>query len=173
MLEKEWREAGGHTPEEGKQKYGTFNLKMFELLVHHQARSEKIDLSKTRLTEQFFKDLVSRHGSVSGGSRVAPYTSHTYPMKMWRQTFCIAECVPGKRKTYGIHLYEPPQDEKTLCRRCTVPTENDHINDFIMQKLLENCSTAADADEGRVQNSIHRICLLGRYRRTGLAKKNF
>ena len=44
-FEKEWRNIGGHTPEAGKQKYGTFNWKVFELLVHHHAKLEKIDLS--------------------------------------------------------------------------------------------------------------------------------
>ena len=145
-LEEEWRAVGGHTPEEGKQKYGTFNLKVFELLVHHQAKVEKIDLSKTRLTEQFFKNLVSTHGSVPGGSRVAPYTSHFYLKKVWRKNYCTVECPPGKRKVYGTHLYEPPQEEMTPCRRCTVPTEIDQMNDHIMQKLTEKCSSTGQGD---------------------------
>ena len=138
----EWRGVGGHTPKEGKPKYGTFNMKVFDLLVHHHAKVQKIDLSKTKLQEAFFKDFVKTHGSVSGGSRLAPYTSHSYLMKMWRQHFCNVEFAPGGRKIFGTHHCQPPQEENIACRRCTGPSENDEMNNFILQKLSEKCETA-------------------------------
>ena len=117
-VESKWREIGGGTPE-GDTRPGKKDLKVLEFLVHQLAKEEGKDLTKEQLKEDFFLRLVQMHGNVSGGStRMVAFKSSTYPLRLWRDFFCVKEKTKSGKNRTGPHLFEYPQDKETPCRLC-------------------------------------------------------
>ena len=141
-IESEWREIGGVTPEEGD-KRGKKDLKVLEFLVHQLAVEEGIDLSKEQLRENFFMRLVNKYGNVSGSTRMAGFKTSAYPLRLWRENFCVKEKTKFGKVRAGPHLFQYPQESETPCRLCNQQTE-EHMGGPDQAQLLSANSTTQD-----------------------------
>lgn len=147
-LEESWRKAGGHTPEESEKKtagYGTFNEDLLALLVHKLAKSKKIDLSKEPLKPAFFKDLVRLYGDVpnSNSSKLAPYTSHQYIQRKWRELFCIKKVSKKGSLQADVHKYDWPQERAIPCKLCSDDLQEQDTRDQLLQTLSDQLNKQA------------------------------
>jgi hypothetical protein len=141
-LEERWRKAGGHTPDESVKKttgYGTFNKDLLNLLVHKLAKSKKIDLSKEPLKPAFFKDLVRLYGNVpnSNSSKLAPYTSHLYIQRKWRELFCTKKISKNGSSQADVHKYDWPQETAIPCQLCSDELQVQDPRDQLLQTLSD------------------------------------
>ena len=160
-VEDSWRRAGGHTPDEAAQKagYGTFNNHLLSLLVHKLAKSKQIDLRKEPLKPGFFKDLVNTYGDLpnTNSLHLAPYKSHQYVMRKWRDNFCTKKLMPNTGTSQAdVHLFED-QSSNIPCRLCTDhPQQREDPRDHLLQKLTDQVNdavkTSAATGESKPKN---------------------
>ena len=142
-LEESVRAVGGRTPDGTMgNTYGSFNKALLTLLVHNLARSKGIDLRKEPLKPSFFKDLVSGFGDVSGSCKLAPYKSHEYIMRKWRQLFCTKKAMPGGKFQADVHLFED-QNTRSPCILCMDHPHREDPRDELLQKLSDQVSLLA------------------------------
>ena len=141
-LEERWRKAGGHTPDQSEKKttgYGTFNKDLLNLLVHKQAKSRKIDLRQEPLKPGFFRDLVRLYGNVpkSNSSKLAPYTSHQYIQRKWRELFCTKKVSTNGSLQADVHKYDWPQERAIPCQLCSDEPQEQDTRDQLLQTLVD------------------------------------
>ena len=142
-VEERWRQGGGHTPDKSKDKsmaYGVFNKDQLSLLVHILAKSKNINLESEPLKPPFFKDLVRMYGDVPGGARLAPYTSHQYVMRKWREYFCCKKVSKTGSVQADTHKYEWPQERCIPCQKCSNQPNKQDSRDQLLQTLSDHLS---------------------------------
>ena len=143
-VEESWRQAGGHTPDQSKakpNKSGTFDKDLLRMLVHMLAKSRQIDLSKDPLKPAFFKDLVSLYGNLpnTNSAKLAPYTSHQYVQKKWRELFCTKKVTKTGSVQADVHKFDYPQESSIPCQLCSEPPQNQSPDprDHMLQRLSD------------------------------------
>ena len=139
--ETHWRQLGGSTPDEKvKKKRPGLNLKVLEFLVHKEAKAKGIDLTRAALKLGFFNDLVRLYGDVEGANRLTPWKSGRYIMKQWRLLFCTKTTSKQGTGWGDVHIYEPPQLNKTPCNLCNRQQTPD-VRDTMIDHLMKASST--------------------------------
>ena len=145
-VEESLRGVGGHTPDEAVgNTYGSFNKELLSMLVHKLAKSKNIDLSKEPLKPGFFKDLVNAYGDVSNTNscKLAPYKSHQYIMRKWREIYCTKVMSNTGTKKADVHLFED-QNSRTECRLCIDHPQTEDPRDQLLQKLSDQVNAAQE-----------------------------
>ena len=139
------RGVGGRTPDEAAgNKYGSFNKELLSTLVHKLAKSKHIDLRKEPLKPGFFKDLVNLYGDVSNTNslKLAPYKSHQYIMRKWREIYCTKKVMSARGNFQAdVHLFED-QNSKTPCRLCSDHSQREDPRDQLLQKVFDQVNAA-------------------------------
>ena len=146
-VEQRWRQAGGHTPDQSEDKskrYGSFDPDLLRMLVHMLAKSRKIDLSKEPLKPGFFKELVRLYGDVpnTNSAKLAPYRSHEYIQKKWRQLFCTKKVSKSGLVQADVHKFEHPQENGIPCQLCNEQPDDQtpDLRDHMLQRLADQVS---------------------------------
>ena len=144
-VEESLRGVGGRTPDEAvSNTYGSFNKELLSTLVHKLAKSKQIELSKEPLKPGFFKSLVNAYGDVSNtdSCKLAPYKSHQYIMRKWREIFCTKKAMSkGGKFQADVHLFED-QNTRTPCRLCSDHPHREDPRDLLLQKLSDQVNAA-------------------------------
>ena len=149
--ETHWRQLGGSTPDE-KQKRPGLNLKILEFLVHKEAKARGIDLARSALKLSFFNDLVGLYGDVPGANRLAPWKSGPYIMKQWRLQFCTKTTSKQGTRLGDVHIYEPPQFEKTPCKLC-----NKHQTPDVRDTMLDHFMKASTTRSAEAPTDVNEL----------------